>query len=475
MKVFFIIPPPVSYIDAYAYGAADKSNVPRIWLGLLYVAATLRKKLGIEPRIIDAHAEGLSLGDIEHIIGKEKPDLVGFSVLTFNLLDCIAVTERIKKVSPSTTVCYGGWHPTLYPVETMMLGYVDYVVIGEGEETFCELVSVLSKDCVPLESELLSINGIGFLDGNNEVEITPSRLVEKNLDTLPFPAYDLIDLKKYSNILAITSDSVAIMTSRGCPHGCSFCDIRKSRYRFRSSENVMGEIVYWYNAGVREFYIQDDNFTINRNRAIQLCRLIIDSGLDVKYKISSRVDHLDDELLDFLKKSGCYRINFGVESGSQKVLDYLQKGITLPQIEQAFILAKKYGIDTFAYVMIGCPDETDKDLEQTAQLIKRIKPDHLHCSICTPMPETYLYRKLLADNLIENDYWRDFAAAPTPEFKTSFFNQRFSDDELRAMQNKIQKKFYIQPRVVIKELMSIRDVGVVFKKARLAMKVLFDY
>ena len=447
----------------------------RIWLGLLYVASALRKEIGIELRIIDAHAEGLSLGDIEHIIATERPDIVGFSVLTFNLLDCIAVTKDIKKASPATIVCFGGWHPTLYPIETIKLGYVDYVVIGEGEETFCELVRVLSKQRVPLESDLLSINGIGFLNGENEVQISSPRPVEKNLDTLPFPAYDLIDLKKYSNILATTSDSVAIMTSRGCPHGCSFCDIRKSRYRFRSPDNVMGEILYWYNTGVREFYIQDDNFTINRNRAIQLCRLIIDSGLDVKYKISSRVDHLDDELLSYLKKSGCYRINFGVESGSQKVLDYLQKGITIDQIENAFRLAKKHHIDTFAYVMIGCPDETDKDLQETAQLIRKIKPDHLHCSICTPMPETYLYRKLLADKLIEKDYWRDFAAAPTPEFKTRFFNQRYSDSELRIMQNKIQKQFYMQPRVAIKELMSIRDFGVVIKKARLAIKVLFDY
>ncbi len=174
----------------------------------------------------------------------------------------------------------------------------------------------------------------------------------------------------------------------------------------------MEEIRFWYEKGIGEFYIQDDNFTINRKRAIELCRLIIDSNLKVRYKISSRVDHLDDELLGYLKRSGCYRINFGVESGSQKVLDYLQKGIKVEQIEETFRLAKKHGISTFAYIMIGTPIETASDYEETESLIRKIKPDHLHCSICTPMPETYLYRTLLGEGLISEDYWRSYASAP---------------------------------------------------------------
>lgn len=471
MKVFFVIPPSSSRLGSYAYDAANKADVPRIWVGILYVAAAMRQRLGITPRIVDAPASGLGLAEIERLVALEKPDVVALSVLTFNLLDCLQVAETVKRVSPETVVCFGGWHPTLYPVETLGLGPVDYVVIGEGEETFSELVGLLQAKRNPDEDMLRAIPGIGFRDASGIAVLTGPRPPVTALDDIPFPAYDLIDLKQYSNILADTSDNISILTTRGCPHACSFCDIRKSRYRYRSPEKVMEEIRFWHEKGIEEFYIQDDNFTINRKRAIELCRLIIDSGLNVRYKISSRVDHLDDELLGYLQRSGCYRINFGVESGSQKVLDYLQKGIKVQQIQEAFRLAKKHRISTFAYVMIGTPVETASDYDMTEALVRTIKPDHLHCSICTPMPETHLYRTLLAEGSIAEDYWRSFAAAPTPEFTTRFCSPVYDDADLRTMQNSMQKRFYLQPRVVFNELKRIRDFRTVLKKARLALKV----
>lgn len=472
MKVFFVIPPSISRLDSYAYDAADKADVPRIWVGILYVAAALREKLAITPVIIDAPASGMGLEEIERLVAEEKPDIVAFSVLTFNLVACLRVAEAVKKVHHETVVCFGGWHPTLYPSETLGLGVVDYVVIGEGEETFCELVSALQSARKPDAQVLGNIKGIGFRDASGNAVITATRVPITKLDEIPFPAYDLIDLKRYSNILADSTENISILTTRGCPHACTFCDIRKSRYRYRSPEKVMEEIRYWHDKGIAEFYIQDDNFTINRKRAIELCRLIIDSGLKVRYKISSRVDHLDDELVGYLKRSGCHRINFGVESGSQRVLDYLQKGIKVEQIHQAFQLAKKHRISTFAYIMIGTPVETDEDYEHTARLICIVKPDHLHCSICTPMPETHLYRTLLKEGGISTDYWREFAVAPTAEFSTPFCNPLYSDEELRAMQNSIQKKFYLQPRVILNEVKRMRDLETVVKKARLAFKVL---
>ena len=185
----------------------------------------------------------------------------------------------------------------------------------------------------------------------------------------------------------------------------------------------MEEIKFWVEKGVREFFIQDDNFTINRKRTIEFCTLLIEANLGVKYKISCRVDYLDEEVVRYLKNSGCYRIYFGVESGSQRILDYLEKGIKVDQIRDAFRIAGKYGIDRCAYIMIGCPTETKEDIEMTACLIKEIRPDHLHCSICTPMPMTHLYHKLMSDGLITHDYWLSFARRPDPSFKTPFISQ----------------------------------------------------
>ena len=470
MKILLIIPPNIHYIEPYSYIKADKNNAIRPCLGLLYVAAAVRKVSGIEIRIIDCNIDNLDLAGLRQIIKNEQPDIVGFSVLTFNILNCIEVARIIRQISPLTKICFGGWHPTLYPQETLKLDCVDYIVIGEGEHSFSELVGhCMNKP--QTEQYPVNIKGIGFKTSLGEIKINPPSGPIKNLDDLPLPAYDLIKTGKYSNLLARSEKVINLITSRGCPQRCIFCDIRGTLYRFRSPKNVLEEIKYWVNNGIREFFILDDNFTINRKRTIEFCKLLIESGLRVKYKISSRVDYLDDELLKYLKKSGCYLIYFGVESGVQKILDYFEKGTTIAQIKNVFKLCKKRGIDRFAYIMIGAPEETYKDIEMTLGLIKEIKPQHLHCSVCTPMPKTYFYQKLLAQGSIKHDYWREFADSPNPNFKTPFCSRFFSDKELRSIQNAIERDFYLNPRIIFQEIIKTRGVKQLVTKARLAFNV----
>lgn len=467
MKIFFIIPPDIHYIEPYAYKVADKSNTGRIHLGLLYVAAYLRQHTGITPRIIDATVDGLGLDDIRRIITEEKPDIVGMSVLTFNLLNCLQVSEIIKAVSPGTKVCYGGWHPTLYPKETLSLPSVDMIALGEGEETFTELVkNGLSPAGIP---------GLGYkeraADGTEKLVLTGPRQPIQDLDSIPFPAYDLVDISKYSNLLASDKRSITITASRGCPHACIFCDIRRTKYRFRSAKNILSEIDLYYKKGITEFFIQDDNFTIDRRRILEFCRLLTEGGYRIKYKISSRVDSLDNETMSVLRQSGCYRIYFGVESGSQRLLDYLEKGIKVEDIRRSFRLAEKYGIDACAYIMIGIPGETPEDIDLTRKLLKDIRPAHLHCSICTPMPATVLYNKLLAEKRFTSDYWLEFARKPNKDFKTPFALTEVPAEELRALQNSIQKQFYMNPAIVLRELIKTRDLSSLLSKFKVALKI----
>ncbi len=200
--------------------------------------------------------------------------------------------------------------------------------------------------------------------------------------------------------------------------------------------------------------------------------MLIEADLKIKYKISSRVDSIDDELISYLKKSGCYRIYFGVESGSQKILDYLQKGIKIEQIKNAFSLSKKYRIDACAYIMIGVPTESKEDIEKTIKLVNEIKPDHLHCSICTPMPKTFLYQKLMQEGYIREDYWQKFAQNPDISFKTPFSCSIYSDKELRDLQNSIQKNFYFNIKIIINELLKTRNFKKLFSKAKIAYKMI---
>ncbi|NLT23734.1 MAG: radical SAM protein [Syntrophorhabdus sp.] len=473
MKTTFIIPPTLHYIEPYAYVEADKSNTKRPYLGLLYIAAVLRQRLGIEARIIDCNIDGLTLEDLTRLVSADPPDIVGFSVTTFSLLNCLEVSRALKSVDRNIKVCFGGWHPTLYPRETLNFDAVDFIVIGEGEYTFAELVAVLQGRRGDGDEALGRINGLGFKTGQGDARINPPREPLKELDQIPFPAYDLVDVKKYSNLLACTGDLVTIITSRGCPQRCVFCDLRRTPYRFRSPENVLEEIRYWAEKGVREFFIQDDNFTINRRRTIEFCRLLTDAGLNIKYKISSRVDYIDDELSEHLKRSGCYRIYFGVESGSQRILDYLEKGLSVEDIKKGFESAKRAGIDCCAYIMIGVPSETRQDIDMTIRLLGQIKPDHLHCSICTPMPRTALYSRLMEDGTIAHDYWLDFAVDPDPSFKTPFASGVFHDQELRKMQNAIQKDFYFNLLIIIREIVKTRSLKQFISKTRMALKILF--
>lgn len=473
MKIILTVPPNIHYIEPYAYIEADKSNTIRPCLGLLYIAAAVKDIPGMDVRIIDASVDGLSLEDMELFFTREAPELVGFSVLTFNLLNCMEVSKIIRKCSPQTKICFGGWHPTLYPRETLAFDFVDYIVIGEGELTFRELVKVHQDGKNPAEKQLAGIEGLGYKTSGGQIMINPSREVVKNLDELPLPAYDLVDATKYSHLLACSGQVVNIMTSRGCPHRCIFCDLRRTTYRYRTPVNILEEIRFWVERGVNEFFIQDDNFTINRKRTIEFCRLLTDANLDIKYKISSRVDCIDDEICQYLKNSGCYRIYFGVESGSQKVLDYLEKGITIHHIKTAFKAAHQYDIDCCAYIMIGVPSETEEDIRLTMSLIKEIKPNHLHCSICTPMPRTYFYGKLMEDGVIDRDYWLDFAVKPDPSFKTPFASKLLSAEALRRLQNSIQRQFYLNPRIILHEILKTRGLKQFAAKSQVALKMLF--
>lgn len=473
MKIFFIIPPNIHYIEPYAYVEADKSNAIRPNLGLLYVAAAVKDLPGVDIRIIDMNIDGLSMEDLERLIGEEAPDIAGFSVLTFNLLNCMEACKVVRRTSPRTRICFGGWHPTLYPEETLSFDFVDHIVIGEGELTFKELVSLYLDGSGITEEKLAAVNGLGYKASDGKVVINPPRPVVKKLDELPLPAYELVDATRYSHLLACSDQVVNIMTSRGCPQGCVFCDLRRSPYRYRTPGNILEEIQFWVNRGVREFFIQDDNFTINRTRTIEFCRLLSDAGLDIKYKISSRVDYIDDELSEHLKRSGCYRIYFGVESGSQRILDYLEKGIKTQDIRNAFRSAQKFGIDCCAYIMIGVPSETKEDIDMTKDLIREIRPSHLHCSICTPMPRTYLYNRLMEEGTIAHDYWLDFAKKPDPSFKTPFASRLYSAEELRDMQNAIQRQFYFNPRVIVHEILKTRGLKQFIAKFQMALRMLF--
>ncbi len=471
-KVFFIVPPETHFIESYVTKKLDKGREFRQKLGILAVAGYLRSIGNITPRIIDSLADGLTLADLRSLVKQEQPDIVGFSVLTFNLLDCLEVAKIIREVCPHTKVCFGGFHPTIYPNETLSLPEVDFVVSGEGEITFTELVLALSDPSNTNNVKLHEIEGLGWKDKKGELYINDSREVVSNLDTLPMVAHDLIDLSKYEVVLANESNVASIQTSRGCPFKCSFCDIRQSKYRYRSAEKVLDEMIFLKNLGIKELFIIDDTFTVNRKRVIELCKLLINERINIKFKISSRVDTIDQEMLDLLAASGCYRIHYGVETGSQRLLDYLEKGVTIQQIVSGLEMTKESGIEVFAYMMIGIPTETRSEIDQSVNFVKILKPDYVDYSICTPFPKTKLYEISFENDHAFKDYWGEFARKPDKTFKIRNLNNRFTEKELRRIQDVSLRKFYSSPSRIVKEIYRTKSLKQLAIKAKTGVKLL---
>ena len=469
-KVLFIVPPEKFFIESYVTRKLDKGREFRQKLGILYVAGTLREGTTFEVDVLDSLADGLNSSDIKRIIKERKPDVVGFSVLTFNLLDCLDVAKIIREVSPSTKICFGGFHATIYPQETLDFPEVDYIVFGEGETTFKELVKVIDSGG-DLNSKLPSVDGLGWKNSFGTTCINNGRKAAPKLDEITMPAHDLIDLDKYTVVLANDSKVASMQTSRGCPSKCTFCDIRLTRFRFRSAEDVLKEIEYLKSRGINEFFLVDDQFTSNKERVLSLCKLLIDKKVGIKFKISSRIDRVDSEMLYALEKAGCYRIHYGIESGSQRLLDYMEKEITLEQIRETVKNTKKAGIEIFAYMMIGIPTETKEDIKKSMDLIKELKPNHVNYSICTPFPKTALYERALAQEDEPDDYWLEFAKNPDPNFKIRTLNANFSESDLRTLQDKALRSFYSSPSIIFREIVKTASIKQFFTKAKIGLKL----
>jgi len=469
MRIAFLIPPETHSIESSVPKGleAGKGVYPK--LGILYVAAFLQEHGDVDPVVIDCPAEGLDHAGLEERIRREAPDLVGVTTLTFNLIDCWKAVRAIKRVRPESKVCVGGQHVTLYPRETLGLAGVDFVVHGEGERVFLRLVEALRAGGDP--ARLREIPGLGFdLDG--EAHVHPHQDKLEDLDVLPMPARNLVDLDNYDHIAAEGERMATMQTSRGCPAKCLFCDIRLTKFRKRSAEHVLAELRYLVDRGIDDIFFVDDTITIDKLRLLEVCDLIKRSGLKIHFKISARVDTVKPKILDALAEAGCYRIHYGVETATPRHLKFLQKQTTPEKIQQAFAWTKERGIGTFAYCMIGIPTETYQEMMDTVDFAVALDPDYAQFSICTPYPKTALYQNMLERGFIPGDYWREFATNPSEDFRVRFWNKDFSEDELREIQSEAHRRFYSRFGYIARQARRIRGFRDLRTKARMGAKIL---
>lgn len=243
-------------------------------------------------------------------------------------------------------------------------------------------------------------------------------------------------------------------------------------FRARSAQNVVDEIEAAKSMGIEEFFVYDDTFTIDKNRAMAICDEIISRKLDIVWDIRARVDTIDEELIRKLKKANCVRIHYGVEAGTDKILKVLNKGITLKQVEEAFRITKKYGIMTLAYFMIGSPEETREDILKTISFAKRLSPDYVHITLTTPFPATNLYKMALDSKVYDKDYWREFALNPSKGVVSRYWEKELPKEELQELLKLAYKAFYSRPGYIFSNILKIRSLNDAKKKIKAGLKIL---
>ena len=416
---------------------------------------------------MDMIAEEKKSEDFPGILKEFLPDVIGIQAMTFTMIDVNIIGALARENLPGAKIVIGGPHAHIFPEETISLPYVDFVVMGEGEESFTSLCENIGRP-----DKLKSIKGLLYKENGSIVKTGPPEVI-KDLDSLPFPARDLTPYKKYYSLIAKTRPVTTVFTSRGCPFKCLFCDrphLGKA-FRARSPENIVDELEQCVKMGIREFLFYDDTFTVDIKRAVAVCREIKKRGLNIIWDIRARVDCVTEEFLDEFKSSGGERIHYGVEAGTDRILKELKKGITVEEVKRAFLMTRKRGIKILAYFMIGSPSETEKDIRETIFLAIKLKPDYVHFSITTPFPGTELYR-LGMEKKIFRDFWREFALAPAPDFTPFFWEEHLSREKLKELLKQAYKSFYLRPSYIIGDILKIRSCGEFKNKLKAGVKLI---
>lgn len=370
--------------------------------------------------------------EIERKITAQKPDIVGISVMTGKLGSALNIAKIIKDFDRDIPVVFGGPHPTILPEETLKNEAVDIVVRGEGEYTFLDMVKNIESD------DLRKVLGITYKD-NKKVIHNPDRPLIQNLDELPFPArHLLLDRDKYG-----PSAFRSLFATRGCPYNCIFCASHKiwtKRVRYRSPENVIDEIKYVRKEfKVKNFYFEDDSFTLNSKWTNKVCDLMINEQLNINWGCETRADHVAEDLIGKMKKAGCRHINIGFESGDEEILKKIKKGITLEQIKTATNIILKNDMKLTAFFMIGFPWETKEEISKTLALIKELNIDHPTYSIATPYPGTELYEICESEGLIpENVDWSTFFH----QSPNMFFSKHLSKNETLQLIKEVEQEIH---------------------------------
>ncbi|MGD0406000.1 MAG: radical SAM protein [Candidatus Bathyarchaeia archaeon] len=424
-------------------------------IGLMYVAAAL-EKAGFQVQMLDNYLMKKSTSEIKQLVTDLNPQIVGITCGSATYPRCIETARAIKEALPNCKIVVGGWHASYMPDSLLANPEIDYVVMGEGERAITQLATCITNGDEPAAA---TIPGVACRRQGKNIKNQPKFI--ENLDEIPYPARHLLPLELYDRTIEFLNVKPAdvMSISRGCVFNCGFCETRKlwgNICRAFSPQRVVGEIQDLMSKyGTKGIYFINDNFTLRKKETAELCDLMIENKLDLEWVCDTRVDLVNQDLLEVMSKAGCKTIWFGVESGSQRILQRIGRNTTLQQIENAFKLCRKNDIQIACSFMLGLPDETLKDMEASLKFAKKLDPDWCQFNIFIAYPDSKLYEELLeTKNYVRLD-----------EFLLSVKTDEFDYNSLMAIQKRFFIEFHRSPKQIIKR---IRREGVLnFAKRRL--------
>lgn len=415
---------------------------PKIWtraalipLGIAYIASYLEKNGYSQIEVVDYNVEPKRQ--------LPKAEIIGITATTPLIKSAWEIAKVAKKNGAITII--GGPHVSALPEESIRLPQVDFVCVGEGEQTMLDLVNAIKSK----KGDFSGIPGLVYKKGKRIIVNKP-RTFLKDLDSLPFPAYHLFKLPLYTStqpLISTRKPSVGILTSRGCPYGCNFCykGTFGRIWRPRSVENVLKEWEFLVRElKIKEIALMDDGFNIDIDRALAICREIKKRGLVIPWRAHNgiRADHAPKKLLKAMKEAGCYLIAFGVESGCQDVLNKIGKNIELPQIVQTFKFCRSLGILSMAFFMVGNPGETKEEIEKTIDFSVTLDSDIAQFSIATPFPGTGIFQLIKNKGKINIDDWDKYSQFDQRDY---FDFGQLKGEEVVRLARLAYRRFYLRP------------------------------
>lgn len=444
MSVLLINPPRSAIKEGNIWKTINR-NLPS--LGLAYIAAYLEKK-GIKVLICDIDAEGVDFNKLYKKLKDYGVRYVGITATTVQINSALYIARKIKEFNSAIKIVFGGPHPHILTEETLCLSETDFVIRGEGEETFWELVR---------GDTLENIRGFSYKE-NSRLVHNPSRPGIADLDSLPFPARHLLPMEKYRPSAGRYQrlPATSMIVSRGCPGKCTFCytDVLGHVIRFRSPKNILAEIEFLierYN--IKEISFYDDTFTARRSMVMELCEMLLSKDIDLSWSCLSRVDCVDKELLRSMRRAGCHMVSYGVESADEYILKNINKRISLEKVKDAVRMTRESGITVQTSFMIGNPGETEKTIKKTLDFVLKLDPHIFVYNITTPFPGTEMFNWAKEKGYLTTYNWDDYDLGhivmkiPTisPELIRSYYRYAY-------------RKFYCRPAYIIRYIRKINSL-----------------